>query len=94
MSCKGQSAWVIPRDERQISYPLKKHCLINLTGFETCIGLVCIGLNQSRVIPIMKPSVMKYTQKLAEAFIRLQVKDPVTGNKLLRQLTLWDVNVF
>ncbi len=31
----------------------------------------------------MKPQVMKYAQKLAEAYIRHQVKDPVTADKLI-----------
>ena len=31
----------------------------------------------------MKPQVMKYGTKLAEAYIRHQVKDPVTANKLI-----------
>lgn len=39
--------------------------------------------NESRVVPIMKPQVMKYAQKLAEAYIRHQVKDPVTADKLI-----------
>ena len=38
--------------------------------------------NESRVVPIVKPAVMKYAQKLAEAYIRYQVKDKETAKKL------------
>ena len=35
--------------------------------------------NESHVVPIVKPAVMKYAQKLAEAYIRYQVKDKETA---------------
>lgn len=38
--------------------------------------------NESRVVPIVQPAVMKYTQKLAEAFIRFQIKDKKLAQKL------------
>lgn len=75
------AAWVIPRDER-------KYLNINKKLFEKVPLLRKLHRarlywsNESRVVPIFKPEMMKYGQKLAEAFIRYQVKDKNMAKKL------------
>ena len=75
------AAWVIPRDER-------KYLQIDKTLFEKFPFIRKVHrarlywTNESRVVPIFKPELMKYGQKLAEAFIRFQVKDKQIAKKL------------
>ena len=75
------AAWVIPRDER-------RYLNINKTIFEKLPSLRRIHrarlywTNESRVVPIFKPELMKTAQKLAEMYIRFQVKDKTTAAKL------------
>lgn len=38
--------------------------------------------NESRVVPFVKPGIMKFTQKLAELFIKYEVKNPELARKL------------
>ena len=75
------AAWVIPRDERQ-------YLDVNKTLFEKLPLLRKVHRarlywsNESRVVPIFKPEIMKYGQKLAELFIKFQVKDKTIAKKL------------
>lgn len=75
------AAWVIPRDER-------KYININKKIFEKfpllrkAYRARLYWSNESRVVPIFKPEIMKYGQKLAEAFIKFQVKDKSIAQKL------------
>ena len=76
------AAWVIPRDERRY-LPIEKTLFNRFDWFRKLHRARLYWTNESRVVPIMKPQVMKYAQKLAEAYIRHQVKDPVTADKLI-----------
>lgn len=76
------AAWVIPRDERRY-LPIEKTLFNRFDWFRKLHRARLYWTNESRVVPIMKPQVMKYAQKLAEAYIRHQIKDPVTADKLI-----------
>lgn len=76
------AAWVIPRDERRY-LPLEKTLFKRFDWFRKIHRARLYWSNESRVVPIMKPQVMKYAQKLAEAYIRHQVKDSATAEKLV-----------
>lgn len=76
------AAWVIPRDERRYLL-IEKRLFDRFDWFRKLHRARLYWTNESRVVPIMKPQVMKYAQKLAEAYIRHQVKDPVTADKLI-----------
>ena len=75
------AAWVIPRDERKY-LNVEKKLFKQADWFRKLHRARLYWSNESRAIPIMQPSVMKYTQKLAEAFIRFQVKDKELAKKL------------
>ena len=74
-------AWVIPRDERKYA-SLEKKLFEKFDWFRKLHRARLYWSNESRVVPIVKPTAMKYAQKLAEAFIRYQVKDPAIAKKL------------
>ncbi|MDQ6119248.1 SidA/IucD/PvdA family monooxygenase, partial [Acinetobacter baumannii] len=75
------AAWVIPRDERKYSNLSK--ALFKKSNFYRQIHRSRLyWSNESRVVPIVQPQIMKYGQKLAEAFIRFQVKDKDLAKKL------------
>ena len=76
------AAWVIPRDERRY-LPIEKTLFNRFDWFRKIHRARLYWTNESRVVPIMKPQVMKYAQKLAEAYIRHQVKDSATAEKLV-----------
>lgn len=75
------AAWVIPRDERKY-LNIEKKLFKQADWFRKLHRARLYWSNESRAIPIMQPNVMKYTQKLAEAFIRFQVKDKQLAQKL------------
>jgi cation diffusion facilitator CzcD-associated flavoprotein CzcO len=75
------AAWVIPRDERHY-WNIEKKLFKKLNWFRKLHRARLYWSNESRVVPIVQPTVMKYTQKLAEAFIRFQVKDKNLVQKL------------
>ncbi|CAM4314068.1 flavin-containing monooxygenase [Acinetobacter pragensis] len=75
------AAWVIPRDER-LYKGLEKKLFAKFDWFRKLHRARLYWSNESRVVPIVKPFTMKYAQKLAEAFIRYQVKDKTTAKKL------------
>ncbi|WP_336148581.1 NAD(P)/FAD-dependent oxidoreductase [Acinetobacter ursingii] len=75
------AAWVIPRDERQYSH-LSKLLFKKSNIYRQVHRARLYWSNESRVIPIVQPHIMKYGQKLAEAFIRFQVKDKALAKKL------------
>ncbi|RKG33030.1 flavin-containing monooxygenase [Acinetobacter tianfuensis] len=76
------AAWVIPRDERRY-LPIEKKLFDRFDWFRKIHRARLYWSNESRVVPIVKPQVMKYAQKLAEAYIRHQVKDSATAEKLI-----------
>jgi cation diffusion facilitator CzcD-associated flavoprotein CzcO len=75
-------AWVIPRDERAYN-ALDKKLFQRFEWFRKLHRARLYWSNESRVVPIVKPQIMKYGQKLAEAFIKFQVKDQETAKKLI-----------
>ena len=75
------AAWVIPRDER--AYPnLEKKLFKKYDWFRKLHRARLYWSNESRVVPIAKPGIMKFTQKLAELFIKYEVKNPELAKKL------------
>ena len=74
-------AWVIPRDERAYN-PLDKKLFNRFEWFRKLHRARLYWSNESRVVPIVKPQIMKYGQKLAEAFIKFQIKDKELAKKL------------
>lgn len=74
-------AWVIPRDERSYN-TLDKKLFSRFDWFRKLHRARLYWSNESRVVPIVQPQIMKYGQKLAEAFIKFQVKDKKTAQKL------------
>lgn len=75
------AAWVIPRDERAYN-ALDKHLFKRFEWFRKLHRARLYWSNESRVVPIVQPKIMKYGQKLAEAFIKFQVKDKSIAKKL------------
>lgn len=75
------AAWAIPRDER--AYPdLEKKLFKKYDWFRKLHRARLYWSNESRVVPIAKPGIMKFTQKLAELFIKYEVKNPELAKKL------------
>lgn len=75
------AAWVIPRDER--AYPnLEKKLFKKYDWFRKLHRARLYWSNESRVVPIVKPGIMKFTQKLAELFIKYEVENPELAKKL------------
>ena len=75
------AAWVIPRDERKY-LNVNKALFSKIPLLRKLHRARLYWSNESRVVPIFKPELMKYGQKLAEAFIKLQVKDKEIAKKL------------
>ena len=80
-------AWVIPRDERK--YPdITKQAFDKVPGLRKLYRARLYWSNESRVWPLFNPSIAKVVQKLAEGFIRFQVKDPALAKKLTPDYTI------
>ena len=75
------AAWIIPRDERSYN-ALDKKLFSRFEWFRKLHRARLYWSNESRVVPIVQPKIMKYGQKLAEAFIKFQVKNKETAKKL------------
>ncbi|MEC7119562.1 MAG: NAD(P)/FAD-dependent oxidoreductase, partial [Pseudomonadota bacterium] len=74
-------AWVIPRDERK--YPeFEKKLFAKFPALRRIHRARLYWSNESRVLPIFNPRIMKYGQKAVEMFIRYQVKDAALAKKL------------
>jgi cyclohexanone monooxygenase len=74
-------AWEIPRDERRYLELDKK--LFKAVPFIRKLHRARLyWSNESRVVPMFAPNLMKQGQKLAELFIRFQVKDKAVAQKL------------
>lgn len=81
------AAWVIPRDERRYS-ELSKNLFAKYDWFRKLHRARLYWSNESRVVPIVKPQMMRMGQKLAEAFIRYQVMDKEVAKKLTPDYTM------
>ena len=75
------AAWVIPRDERKY-LDINKTLFAKFPLLRKAHRARLYWSNESRVVPIVKPEIMKYGQKLAEAFIKFQIKDKEIAKKL------------
>nr|WP_174506013.1 NAD(P)/FAD-dependent oxidoreductase [Acinetobacter sp. Marseille-Q1620] len=75
------AAWIIPRDERSY-HRLDKKLFGQFDWYRKLHRARLYWSNESRVVPIVQPKLMKYGQKLAEAFIKFQVKDKEIAKKL------------
>ena len=75
------AAWVIPRDERTYN-GLEKKLFGQFEWIRKLHRTRLYWTNESRVVPIVKPQMMKYGQKLAEIFIKYQVKNKEIAKKL------------
>ena len=80
-------AWVIPRDERRYG-TLRKQLFKRFPALRKLHRARLYWSNESRVWPIFNPALARTLQKLAEAFIRFQVKDPDTARRLTPDYTL------
>lgn len=76
------AAWVIPRDERSY-FDLEKTLFKKFDWYRKIHRARLYWSNESRVVPIVKPVTMKYAQKLAELYIKYQVKDAELAKKLI-----------
>lgn len=74
-------AWVIPRDERRY-LDLDKKLFEKFPVVRKIHRLRLYLSNESRVVGMAAPQVMKQAQKLVELFIRYQVKDKAIAKKL------------
>jgi cation diffusion facilitator CzcD-associated flavoprotein CzcO len=81
------AAWVIPRDERAYTQ-IDKKLFAKYNWFRKLHRARLYWSNESRVVPIVKPQMMKAGQKLAELFIKYQVKDKTTAQKLTPDYTM------
>ncbi len=75
------AAWVIPRDERQYS-ALDQTLFSRFPLLRQLHRARLYWSNESRVVPILRPEIVRHAQKLVELFIRYQVKDKALVKKL------------
>ncbi len=80
-------AWVIPRDERTY-WDIEKTIFAKLPVLRKLHRARLYWTNESRVWPIFNPVLARGLQKLAEGFIRFQVKDKALAKKLTPDYTL------
>ena len=81
------AAWVIPRDERSYS-PFRKWLFKALPLTRTLHRWRCYWTNESRLWPILAPSLAHVGEALLKRFIAYQVKDPALRAKLTPDYTL------
>lgn len=74
-------AWVIPRDERRY-LDINKKLFKAFPLLRKIHRARLYWSNESRVVPMFAPNIMKQGQKLAEMFIRMQVKNKEVAKKL------------
>lgn len=75
------AAWVIPRDERRY-LSLEQSLFKKADWLRKLHRTRLYWSNESRLLPSLSPTIVKYAQKLAQAFIHYQVKDPELAAKL------------
>lgn len=75
------AAWVIPRDERSYK-ALDQRLFAKYDWFRKLHRARLYWSNESRVVPIVQPQMMKAGQKLAELFLKYQVKDKAIAKQL------------
>ncbi|MDF3031361.1 MAG: monooxygenase, flavin-binding family [Moraxellaceae bacterium] len=80
-------AWVIPRDTRSY-WKLEQKAFEKFPLLRKLHRARLYWTNESRVWPIIHPSLARFFQGIAEAFIKLQVKDPLTRAQLTPDYTI------
>lgn len=80
-------AWVIPRDERGY-LGIEKSLFARLPALRKLHRARLYWTNESRLWPILNPAIAKSLQKLAQLFIRVQVKDKEIAKKLTPDYTI------
>ncbi len=80
-------AWVIPRDERTY-WGIEKAVFAKLPMLRKLHRARLYWSNESRVWPIFNPAIAEGLQKLAEMFIKIQVKDKALAKKLTPDYTI------
>jgi cation diffusion facilitator CzcD-associated flavoprotein CzcO len=80
-------AWVIPRDTRSY-WKIEQKMYERFPLLRKLHRARLYWSNESRVWPIIHPSLARFFQGIAEAFIRVQVKDPVIRAKLTPNYTI------
>ena len=80
-------AWVIPRDERTY-WDIEKKIFAKLPILRKLHRARLYWSNESRVWPIFNPAIAEGLQKLAELFIKFQVKDKALAQKLTPDYTI------
>ncbi|MGH8492226.1 MAG: flavin-containing monooxygenase [Moraxellaceae bacterium] len=80
-------AWVIPRDERAYA-GIEKKAFASFPLLRKLHRARFYWSNESRLLPILNPSMAKGLQALAKLFIRLQVKDKALQEKLTPDYTI------
>jgi cation diffusion facilitator CzcD-associated flavoprotein CzcO len=80
--------WIVPKPDRAIS-DTEKTVFENLPFVQTAVRGAIYGMLESRAFAFsVEPRLMKLAQKMAEAHIRRQVRDPVLRTKLTPDYTM------
>lgn len=80
-------AWVIPRDERGY-LGIEKSLFARFPALRKLHRARLYWTNESRLWPILNPTIAKSLQKLAQLFIKVQVKDKELAKKLTPDYTI------
>ena len=80
-------AWVIPRDERKYA-AFEKNLFAKFPALRHLHRARLYWSNESRVVPIFNPKIMKGAQKLLEKFIHHKVKNQSTAAQLIPDYVL------
>jgi cation diffusion facilitator CzcD-associated flavoprotein CzcO len=80
-------AWVLPRDERRY-LDIEKTLFARYPLFRKLHRARLYWSNEARLLPMRNPGVAKVLQKLAELFLKAQVKDPAIAKKLTPDYTI------
>ena len=80
-------AWVIPRDERGY-LGIEKSLFAKFPALRKLHRARLYWTNESRLWPILNPTIAKSLQKLAQLFIKVQVKDKELAKKLTPDYTI------
>ena len=80
-------AWVIPRDERGY-LGIEKNLFAKFPALRKLHRARLYWTNESRLWPILNPAIARSLQKLAQLFIKVQVKDKELAKKLTPDYTI------
>lgn len=86
-SFQRTAAWVIPRDERKY-LGVQKQLFSKLPLVRKAHRARIYWSNEARLLPMFNPTIAKTLQKLATAYIYLQVKDKAIAKQLTPDYTM------